>query len=217
MTANPPGWHPDPWPAPPGALRWWDGGTWTAHVHPPMGAQPPLRSSQATHTPDGVRLAGWGVRLGAYVIDVVLTAFLSAIVGGYLLVQVVRGYVDWFHQITDSPPDSAVPMGEFYGHVLLPLILFQVLALVVVACYNVIFLRYRGATPGKMLCGLEVRPWQSPGRLAWKSVWLRWLVKFGAGSVVPGFSWVDGLWPLWHQNRQALHDVAAHTCVVHKT
>jgi len=34
MTTNiaPPGWHPDP-SNPGGALRWWDGRTWTTHTH----------------------------------------------------------------------------------------------------------------------------------------------------------------------------------------
>src|SRR5690242_10586601 len=45
-VSSPPGWHPDPHDG--ASVRWWDGQTWTAHVHsgavplaPPADAPPP--------------------------------------------------------------------------------------------------------------------------------------------------------------------------------
>ena len=42
MTAA--GWHPDPSGAP-GRLRWWDGQSWTDHVHEPAAPPPPATAS----------------------------------------------------------------------------------------------------------------------------------------------------------------------------
>ncbi|GIT80265.1 hypothetical protein LLS1_19340 [Leifsonia sp. LS1] len=48
MTNTPAGWYPNPDPARPGSLRYWDGTRWTEHVHPPAGSPaqvPPRRST----------------------------------------------------------------------------------------------------------------------------------------------------------------------------
>ena len=41
---TPAGWHPDPG-GPAGRLRWWDGQTWTDHVHEQVSAAPPAAES----------------------------------------------------------------------------------------------------------------------------------------------------------------------------
>ena len=85
------------------------------------------------------------------------------------------------------------------------------------------FLRWRGATPGKMVCGLQVRLRERPGPLPWGTVLTRWLMQNlgSAVAVVPlvgllgwVYSLLDDLWPLWDGQRQALHDKAARTNVV---
>ena len=91
--------------------------------------------------------------------------------------------------------------------------------LVVGMLYHVGFLRWKSATPGKLLCGLRVVPvdrGRDPGPLAWNSIGIR-----AAVWVLPGISaflslvtLVDVLFPLWHPKRQALHDIAAKTQVV---
>jgi hypothetical protein len=43
----------------------------------------------------------------------------------------------------------------------------------------------------------------------------RYLIEYLAGSLVPFFSYVDGLWQLWDKPyQQALHDKVAQTVVV---
>jgi uncharacterized RDD family membrane protein YckC len=85
--------------------------------------------------------------------------------------------------------------------------------------YHVGFLRWKSATPGKLLCGLRVVPvdrGRDPGPLPWGSVFIRASI-----WVLPAISLflrlvtlVDVLFPLWHPKRQALHDIAAKTQVV---
>jgi uncharacterized RDD family membrane protein YckC len=99
------------------------------------------------------------------------------------------------------------------------------LLLLAAVLYDVLFLRFRGATPGKMLLGIRVRLLDRPGRLPWGTIVVRLLVQFGVPgllAVVPVvgtflrsvFQLLDGLWPLWDGRRQALHDKAARTVVV---
>jgi uncharacterized RDD family membrane protein YckC len=85
--------------------------------------------------------------------------------------------------------------------------------------YHVGFLRWKSATPGKLICGLRVVPvdrGRDPGPLAWGSVLIRaaiWVL-LGISSFLRLITLVDVLFPLWHPKRQALHDIAAKTQVV---
>jgi uncharacterized RDD family membrane protein YckC len=85
--------------------------------------------------------------------------------------------------------------------------------------YHVGFLRWKSATPGKLLCGLRVVPvdrGRDPGPLAWSSVFIRagvWVLP-AINSFLSLITLVDVLFPLWHPKRQALHDMAAKTQVV---
>ena len=112
------------------------------------------------------------------------------------------------------------------------------LALVLIAIlpllYYALFLRWKGATPGKMICGLRVRLMERPGRLPWSTITVRVAVQslvpsvllFGAllsGSIALlvlgyllalGFIALDALWATWNKNRQTIHDLAAKTQVV---
>jgi uncharacterized RDD family membrane protein YckC len=81
------------------------------------------------------------------------------------------------------------------------------------------FLRWKSATPGKLICGMRVVPvdrGRYPGRLEWSTVGIRsaiWVLP-GMNALLGLFSVVDALFPLWHVKRQALHDLAAKTQVV---
>ncbi len=97
--------------------------------------------------------------------------------------------------------------------------LLAVIGLVVGMLYHTLFLRFKGATPGKMVCGLRVVPVEQ-GRhrdlLAWQTALIRaaiWVVP-GAISYLVLFRLLDVLFPLWQPRRQALHDMAAKTQVV---
>jgi len=67
MTTNaaPPGWHPDP-SNPGGAMRWWDGATWTEHIQqPPAPAYvPPAAVYASAAVPAASPYGGTGYAMG---------------------------------------------------------------------------------------------------------------------------------------------------------
>lgn len=243
-------------PGQPPQLRWWDGTRWTEHTapaQPPAQQQPaqptqppayggsygspaygsPAQGSPAygapagpATTPDGVPLAGWWQRVGAYVIDAVLLGIVSAIVSLPWLREIVDAYRGWFDDVlrsaeagSQAPVDASSLQQEVAG----PLAVVTLIGLVVSFVYQVGFLMWRQATPGKLLLGLRVRLREQPGRMGFGTVALRWLAQFGVGlvnlvPVVGGlvglYTILDALWPLWDSKKQALHDKVAKTNVV---
>jgi uncharacterized RDD family membrane protein YckC len=226
MTQIPAGWYADPAPAAPGAPplhRWWDGERWTDHVQP--GAPFPPASGRTATTPDGQPLAGWGRRFAALVLDGLVQLPLSIAVGWPFVSRVVDTYSSYFRDAVDAsgsgsaPPSSADLMSSTMG----PMAGYAAVAVLVSLLYNAGFLKVLQATPGKLALGLRVRLRERPGRMSWGTVLLRWLTQNAAslvgvvpvvGSVAALYPLLDGLWPLWDDKRQALHDKAARTNVV---
>lgn len=168
---------------------------------PPAPAPPPKA------TPDGVPLAGWGRRLAASFLD---TVCLVPVVVGVILVA-------YFVPSLEDSLDDALA-----GDGLLLEIVLTVTLLPVSYAYNVGFLVWKGATPGKLMLGMRVRLRETPGNLSWGNATIRWVFKDlpTAGAVGPVaipaalYSMLDGLWPLWDDKWQAIHDKLAKTNVV---
>ena len=86
--------------------------------------------------------------------------------------------------------------------------------------YHVTFLRWKGATLGKLVCRLRVVPvdrGRDPGTAGAGTRWAsapRSGCSRGSARCSRLFTVVDALFPLWHPKRQALHDLAAKTQVV---
>ncbi len=239
MSTPEPGWYPDPNPAaPPGFLRWWDGGRWTEHVQPEGRPSAAAARRPGPTTADGQPLAGWWWRVLAYVVD---TVVLSVV--GYLLtlpaqLEVRRVTADYQRRLLDaiergdtfSFDDAWAPLSEVYADHLLVLVGVPIMLGFAYWCG---FLRWRGATPGKLMCGLRVRRRSEDGRLSWGTITTRFLVQSGPGYVVLPlavatgsfglflagqllvglFFAVDGLTALGSR-RQTIHDRAARTVVV---
>ena len=97
-------------------------------------------------------------------------------------------------------------------------LILTVATIVIGMLYHVGFLRWKSATPGKLLCGLRVVPvdhGHAPGPLPG--------TRFSSGRHLGAaqhqlflslITVVDVLFPLWHPKRQALHDIAAKTQVI---
>jgi uncharacterized RDD family membrane protein YckC len=240
MPAVSPGWYPEPSPEPglPPSLRYWDGERWTEHAAPVAATGP---TTPVAATPDGAPLAGWWWRVLAHVID----TFIVSVVGGILTLPVQVALLsdlakveeDFLHGL-ETNPEAFPPLGQFYGDMLgvYQDRLFWLVApgLVISLAYVGGMLRWKGATPGKLALGLQVRLRDAPGRLPWSTIMTRWLIQFGIMSMlccigVARGSWIlagtlfgvgtvffylDGLWATWDVKKQALHDKAARTNVV---
>ena len=239
MSLPVPGWYPDPAPdAPPSSLRWWDGGQWTGHARPGGHAATAVVPRRGPTTADGQPLAGWWWRVLAFIVDTVVVGVVNFLVTLPVQLEVQREQQAYQRELMERLQrgesydlgDLWGPIGDMYSDHVLSLVL---LPIVILLAYNGGMLRWRGATLGKLLCGLRVRPRQADGRLSWGSIALRVGVQLGPGWVVivavaaTGsiavflvgqlaaflFFVVDSLTALGDR-RQTIHDRAARTVVV---
>ncbi|WP_433530156.1 RDD family protein [Micromonospora sp. CA-263727] len=169
--------------------------------------------------PGGQPLASFGDRLLAYLID-------TAIVSGVLLVLFLPAFLFfWFRlfsAMAETNPDGTLvepDPGVVFTELLLPILLLQaglfVLMFGVYWLYHVEYLKRDGQTFGKKAMNLRVVPLDPTHSLDRRMAGKRYLVQFVGGSLVPGGSYVDGLWQLWDKPwQQCLHDKFAGTVVV---
>jgi uncharacterized RDD family membrane protein YckC len=251
-----PGWHPDPVPPSPGQpaqLRYWDGTRWTEHTAPAQapaasqgyGAPPAYGGTYGAApahpgtygaayagtkppatTPDGVPLAGWWHRAGAYLLDSIIVGIIAAAFAMPWIRDAFHIYTDWFDELlrtTEAGTTSTVDTAQLQRDLARPLAFILGIQLVVSFCYHVGFLMWKQATPGKLMVGLRVRLRETPGRMPLGTVTLRWLGQFGVGvfglipfvgSLTGIYTLLDVLWPLWDDKKQAVHDKVAKTNVV---
>lgn len=232
---SPAGWHPDPLPPQPGQpplLRYWDGERWTEHTSPVPVAQQyydgaaPAYGGKSTTTPDGVPLAGWWHRVGSYLIDAIILFVIAGILAAPWWSEVIDVYLDYFDDAladAEAGRQSSVNSFDLQNQVRGPMAIITLISLVVGFVYNVGFLMWKQATPGKLLTGLRVRLREQPGPMPIGTVVLRWLGQFGygflglipyVGGIFGLYALLDALWPLWDGKKQALHDKVAKTNVV---
>lgn len=196
--------------------------------HAGGGGAPGLMLLEASRdvTPDGERLAGWWQRVGASVIDGIITGVLGIAFGWRFLQQLM----DVFSRAVDDAVQAGRSGTVAQTDTVLAQLTGPLIGLVAVMwgvrlAYQIGFLKGFAATPGKLALGLEVRLRERPGPLAWGTVLVRVLMANVGSllSVVPVaalVAWVypllDVLWPLWDPHRQALHDKVARTNVVRR-
>lgn len=158
---------------------------------------------------------------------------ISYFVAGFLLTplyaplsQVSSDYVNGLlaAQRTGGTPPPVPVISDYIStrdQVLAALVLF-----VFFLAYHVLFLRWKGATPGKMALGIRVVPvdqGRTTAQLDWATAAARsalWLLP-RLGGYLPstvglflGLRLADVLLPLRHPKRQSLHDLVARTQVV---
>jgi uncharacterized RDD family membrane protein YckC len=201
--------------------------------NPQDGRQPAYSSAPAygaalglKTTPDGQPLASYGQRVGAWILDALILMVVVGLLASYWIGKLVSWYVTFLDGVMNDAAAGGTPAfdqttisSEIAGYIL-PI---SLISFVVTVVYQVAFLTLKGATPGKMAVGISVRMRLRPGRLTLLEALRRqgvYLVT-SALSFVPvvGFfsffvKLLDVLWPLWDENRQALHDKIAGTNVV---
>lgn len=185
---------------------------------------PPMGQGWATGptTPDGQPLASYWQRVGAYIIDAIITGIASFVLGGWLLYRAMQPFFDGFANAVRSGDTAAmdrITSQIDYGY----LAGFSLVAGVVAFAYQVFFLTRSGATPGKAVSGISVRLRERPGPLSLADASRRASVQAVLGMLgniplIGTFASIaallDLLWPAWDGNRQAWHDKVAATNVV---
>jgi uncharacterized RDD family membrane protein YckC len=147
-----------------------------------------------------------GLILGAVALAVSLPIYIAIFIAVFDQLEV------------DSETGELVAEGNPASVVLLAIggsVAMIVILLGLTYLYEVELLLRRGQTVGKQVMKLQVVPLDPTARLDRGMAAKRFLVEHVAASVVPGLTWVDGLWQLWDKpNRQCLHDKFAATVVI---
>lgn len=200
MTLPAEGWYPDP-SGPPWVNRWWSGTEWTDRTQ----MMPPPPSSQSAS--GGPQLAGYGLRLGAWLLDFVFVSVIS--------VPLLIPFGGVFHRTNSQLVNGN---GTFTNHSVTYGIhgVGLLVQAALVLLYGMFFVGSRRAqTPGMMIAGIRcMRSDRNVVRVGHGKALLRAFVEYLL-AVALFIPWViDMLFPLWDGQNQTLHDKAAGTVVV---
>lgn len=161
-------------------------------------------------TSDGVPLASWGKRVGAWLIDGVIILVVGGMLGWFGTPRVG----ELFGDLGDATVENdAAAIDAIAQDLTGPMLQMSLIIWLFATVYCILFWTTTAQTPGKMVIGISVRAADQPGPLTVGTSVMRRLVPL-AGQFIPFLSLLDGLWPLWDTRRQALHDKVAKTVVV---
>ncbi|MEU7615411.1 RDD family protein [Micromonospora rifamycinica] len=203
-----PGGQPQPggYPPPPGPYAGLPG-----YPPPAPGTPPPGFPGMS---PRGLPLASFGDRLLALLID-------GLVVGAASLVFIVPAFIVFFQMVLPDLTTGAdgEPTADPFTNFLIPMLVLQgvifVVAFALSYVYQVEMMFKTGQTIGKRAMKIQVVPLDPAATLTRTAAAKRWAVYQIGGAVIPGFSYLDGLWQLWDKPwQQCLHDKFAGTVVV---
>lgn len=158
----------------------------------------------------GVRFAGHGARLGAYVIDAIIVGTVTTLLLFVIMIPLIRALVDAVGS------DGNIDRGELGGLLAAvgPSVAFSILGVLVIGVFALLYFPFfwarGGATPGMKVAGIRVVNDRDGTRVGWSAALLR-LVGWWVSGVVfyLGFVWI-----LVDSRRRGWHDLIAGTCVI---
>lgn len=180
---------------------------------PGPGGFPPVPPPPVS--PAGQPLASFQDRFLAHLID-------AAVFFGVGMVLAIPAMIIFFSVVGPDlfqvNPDGTVAEPNFLD-VLLPMLWLElgvfVVAMILAYVYYVELMFRTGQTLGKKVMKLRVTPVDPAATLDRGLAARRFAVQSLAGGLIPGFSYLDGLWQLWDKPyQQCLHDKFARTVVV---
>ena len=135
----------------------------------------------------GLKLAGWGYRLVARIIDAILIGIISAPFGSF--------------RSNGSGVSVSFSGGRYF------------MVLVIGIVYTGLMHGLKGKTVGKMVMGLKVVKKGTTEKIEMGPAFVRSIVDglLGATCIL---GLLDGLFPLWDKDKQAIHDKAASSQVI---
>jgi uncharacterized RDD family membrane protein YckC len=204
---------PSDLPAYPSAPR----GGYAPPQAPPPGRYPPPSPGGgyggygANGAPDGLPFAGWGTRLGGYLIDAVI--FIPVLIVLYFAFR--HTHTLEVHLMTRRSGSNGSTTRRSYS-LLSPLIT----AVAFVAYATILCGGARGQTVGMMAVGVRVVRDEAHdalgyGRALWRALVEQLLRILGTLTLILGIFWLlDMLFPLWDKKNQTLHDKVAKSVVL---
>jgi len=180
-------------------------GNWVCGDCKPAFLSRVMASGGAAASPLGWHYGGFWMRFGARMIDGIVLGVPLLILAALLIPNLIRTQGD--------PSNPAFARIAAFG------VTFFLCYFVVLICYEVLFLRYRGATPGKMACGLKVV--RSDGNsLGWGTSIGRFVMWNLVTSGIPYLNFIliliSGIMAGTDSEKRALHDRVCDTRVVYK-
>ena len=167
-------------------------------------------------TTDGVPLASWGKRLLAWILDGIVILIIAGIITQVAVPDYSRVTEDLLNALESG---SSAQFQQILLDATGTFAVVGIISYLVASVYAVFFWTRTGQTFGKMAAGISVRRVDRPGPLDLTTAVKRRLLQLV--SIIPGISSIygilgllDGLWPLWDDKRQTLHDKIAGTQVV---
>jgi uncharacterized RDD family membrane protein YckC len=202
-------------------------GGWTPAPPPPTFVSPAPAPALPGGVPSAFELASWGSRLGAYLLDGLIRFVLAlaiAALGFTLLADQPFSFEvdDWTETGAFTAEDDPSTIdGEVFGRNNLIWMLataFGIYFLLALLYAPLFMAMWRGATPGKRICGIRVVR-ENGANIDFGMAFVREaLVKGFLMNVVASsffLPWLANyLWPLWDRECRAGHDLIVRTRVV---